>query len=189
MYTIYEGIEKGDLKRLVKPILSIDTYRSKMGEDKDICVISFTVFGKEPATDLVNFIEKSYDWVLDGDISSGEASDGNYLVFIEIERSPKVAEHIVVMLDDMRNLTDQKVDEWKFTYYKGNTEYPVDKETLLKHILTTPEKYQDKMDELEHKETNESLEMNALRAIAGVPSKPAKVSKDMRAIQQAAGIL
>jgi hypothetical protein len=40
-----------------------------MGTDADVCVISFKVAGKEPSADLVSFIEKGYDFVLDADVS------------------------------------------------------------------------------------------------------------------------
>ena len=62
----------GDLNRLVHNELHIDEYKSKMGTDEDVCVISFKVSGKEPGADLVSFIEKGYDFVLDADVSSGE---------------------------------------------------------------------------------------------------------------------
>ena len=57
-----ENLEKGDLKRLVNPEIHIDEYKSKMGDDADIVVLSPKVKGKEPSTDLVNFIEKGYDF-------------------------------------------------------------------------------------------------------------------------------
>ena len=82
-----EGLEKGDLERLVSPKISIDEYKSKMGSDEEIVVVSFTLQGKEPALDLVNFVEKSYEWVADADVSSGEVFDGSYIVFVEIERT------------------------------------------------------------------------------------------------------
>jgi len=67
-----ENLEMGDLARLVHNELHIDEYKSKMGTDADVCVISFKVAGKEPSADLVSFIEKGYDFVLDADVSSGE---------------------------------------------------------------------------------------------------------------------
>ena len=78
-----EGLEHGDLKRLVHPDVHVDEFKSKMGDDADIVVVSFKVASKEPALDLVNFIEKGYDFVLDADLSSGELDDGEYLVFVE----------------------------------------------------------------------------------------------------------
>ena len=117
---LQEGVTHGDLGRLVEPNMTVDEFRSKMGEDKDIVVIGFTVFGKDPADDMVNFIEKSYDWVLDADVSSGETSDGNYVVFVEIQRTNKVPDQILSMIEDLMNLTDQKVEDWTFNYYTGS---------------------------------------------------------------------
>jgi len=89
-----EGLEQGDLDRLVHNKLHVDEFKSKMGSDADIIVLSFKVDGKEPARDLMNFIERGYDWILDADISSGELDDGQYLVFAELERDPAAAKHI-----------------------------------------------------------------------------------------------
>ena len=52
-------MERGDLKRLLHNELHIDQHRSKMGEDADIIVLSFKIKDKEPAADLVDFIEKA----------------------------------------------------------------------------------------------------------------------------------
>ena len=73
-----ENLEHNDLKRLVHPELHIDEYKSKMGDDSDVCVVSFKVSGKEPAADLVSFIEKGYEFVLDADVSSGEKEGLQY---------------------------------------------------------------------------------------------------------------
>ena len=60
-----EGLERGDLDRLVHRKLHIDEFKSKMGSDADIIVLSFKVDGKEPGLDLMNFIERGYDWILE----------------------------------------------------------------------------------------------------------------------------
>jgi len=170
-----EGSEMNDLARLVKPELTIDEFRSKMGEDKDIIVLGFTVLTKEPAADLVNFIEKSYDWVLDADISSGETSDGNYVVFVEVQRKPTAAKHIMTMLTDILNLTDQKIDEWTFSYYKGDKKLPITLANLQDKIIGSPEEYELKTgDSLE-----ESIRLNSLRALAGVTVQPKKITDSL----------
>ena len=185
MTYLQEGSEQGDLNRLVQPIMSIDEFRSKMGEDKDIVVLGFTVFGKEPADDLVNFLEKSYDWVLDADLSSGEASDGNYIVFVEVERTPKVIEQAISLLEDLMNLTEQKLEDWTFTFYNKPEQHPVTKEELSKHIITTAKEYENKIAD----DLKENANLNSLRALAGVTVQPT-VIKDMQIldIQIAAGI-
>lgn len=109
---ITEGLEQNDLARLVHPELHIDEYKSKMGKDEDIIVLSFKVSGREPAEDLVNFIEKGYAWVLDADVSAGELDDGDFLVFVECDREPAVADQVVEMMQDILNLTSQVMGEW-----------------------------------------------------------------------------
>lgn len=177
-----EGIEYGDLARLVKPELSIDEFRSKMGDDKDIVVVGFTVFGKEPAADLVDFVEKSYDWVLDSDLSSGETSDGNYIVFVELQRDKKAAKQIHTMLTDIMNLTNQSLKDWTFTYYKNTERYPFTVEDLTRQILSTPEEYE--------MSTGDALEesLNSLRAVSGIDVKPKKHDSILTSLQIAAGI-
>lgn len=141
---LFEGLEQGDLARLIHPRLHIDEFESKMGDDADIIVLSFKVNGKEPALDLMNFIERGYEWVLDADVSSGELDDGEYLVFAEIERNPAAAEHIVGLLDDILNLTDQKLSEWKFQYRKSANEHDITEEGILSMVPSSPAEYERK---------------------------------------------
>ena len=136
-----EGLEKGDLERLVSSKISIDEYKSKMGSDEEIVVVSFTLQGKEPALDLVNFVEKSYEWVADADVSSGEVFDGSYIVFVEIERTPDVAEQIVEMLEDLERLTEHKVSDWEIEYAKTKQTVEPKVDALKAAIPGTPHDY------------------------------------------------
>ena len=85
------GLQKNDLEFTTDSIFEIDSFKSKMGDDKDIVVLSFSVLGEQPALDLVNFVEKGYPFVLDADKSSGEQADGKYRVFVENDGSLKTA--------------------------------------------------------------------------------------------------
>lgn len=136
-----EGLESGDLERLVLPEISIDEYKSKMGSDDEIVVINFVVQGKEPALDLVNFVEKSYEWVVDADVSSGEVFDGTYIVFIEIDREPTVPDNIMELLEDLENLTEHKVSDWEIKYSKTKKQLKPDLESLKSGIPLTPDEY------------------------------------------------
>ena len=89
------GLRPNDLKDLVKNVFEVDSYQSKMGSDKDIVVLSFTVLEKPAADDLVQFIESGYNFVLDADATSGEQSDGYYRVYVEMERDQKIPEQIM----------------------------------------------------------------------------------------------
>lgn len=168
-----ENIEAGDLKRLVHHELHIDEYKSKMGDDSDIIVISFKVSGKEPSADLVSFIEKGYQDVLDADVSSGEKEGGDYLVFVELERNKKFPELLVQMMEDIMNLTEQKLEDWRVRYYKSIEDHPLTVEAIQSIVPLTPEAYAKKYskdvdepsDELSDKER---ADLDHMRASAGV---------------------
>ena len=81
-HNLSEGLRSGDLKELVSDLFTVDQYRSKMGEDRDIVVLGFHVRDKNPAADLMEFIERGYTYILDADMSTGEESDGQYQVFV-----------------------------------------------------------------------------------------------------------
>lgn len=134
-----EGLRPLDLKEMVYPTFEVDTYRSKMGEDRDVCVLSFQVRDRAPAKDLMEFIEKGYFFVLDSDISTGENDKGEYSVFVELPRSTKLAEHIKQITYGVRKLTG--IDDFKFKYYKSHDEHPVNEETLKNIIPPTPGDY------------------------------------------------
>jgi len=140
-----ENLREGDLKYLVDNIFEIDSYSSKMGEDTDIVVLSFTVENREPGEDLVNFIERGYDFVLDADITPGELDDGRYKVFVEIERNRKISNQILEILDGVGKLTG--VDDFKFRYYKSFKSIPATEESLTETIPTSKDDYAVKIQE------------------------------------------
>lgn len=133
------GLREGDLEDLVYNIFEIDAYKSKMGSDEDIVVLSFTVNEENPAKDLVNFIERGYSFVLDADVSSGEQEDGMYRVFVEIERDAKIGEQIMELIDGVSKLAGR--NDFKFRYYKGFKSIPVSAESLLSEIPVDVESY------------------------------------------------
>lgn len=134
-----EGLRPMDLADLVYPMFEVDTYRSKMGEDRDVCVVSFQVKDRSPAQDLMEFIEKGYNFVLDSDISSGENENGEYSVFVELNRSPKLAEEIKELTYGVRKLTG--INEFSFKYHKQNKVQEATEETLKSTIPLTPGEY------------------------------------------------
>ena len=137
-----EGLERNDLQRLITPVLHADEFKSKLGRDEDVCVLSVGVVGgKEPALDLVSFAEKGYDWVIDADVSPGEDEDGSFIVFIEIERNSQVPEHIMELITDLLNLTGQDLDEWQFAYRSSGKLQPLNVESLNSTIPLTSERY------------------------------------------------
>jgi hypothetical protein len=142
MRNLFEGLEAGDLKRLIHPELHVDEFKSKLGDDCDVVVLSFKVDSKEPANDLVAFVEKGYEWVLDADVSSGEMDDGSYIVFVELDRNDDSTENIMDLMDDLMNVTEQNTEDWRVRYYKSHKEKHLSLESLQELIPTTPEAYE-----------------------------------------------
>jgi hypothetical protein len=160
MRTLFEGLEKGDLARLIHPELHIDEFKSKLGDDADVVVISFKVDSKEPAGDLMSFIEKGYDWVLDSDVSTGEMGDGDYIVFVELDRNDQSADNIMEIMNDITNLTGQETTEWRVRYYKSREEKPLDIDNLKIMIPSSPESYERKFG---------TTEIDQLKTAANLP--------------------
>ena len=190
-----ENLEQGDLKRLVHNELHIDEYKSKMGTDGDVCVSSFKVSGKEPGTDLVSFIEKGYDFVLDADVSSGEKEGGDYLVFVELQRSEELPEQIMAIMNDLMNLTEQKIEDWRVRYYKSTNDNELIPEVLADIIPLTSEAYDAKYGKDDEEEIIDTepeditKDLDAMRSAAGVPvTTTAPKNEYTESLRVAAGI-
>ena len=160
-----DSLRAGDLKLLVNHIFEVDSYQSKMGDDKDVVVLSFTVESKEPANDLVSFIEKGYQFVLDADVTPGELSNGKYKVFVELERNRHVAENIAEILYGVGKLAE--IENFKFRYYKSFDSKDAVVETLSEIIPNSPQDYEQriqerKLESYEHFFSNSMLESIAM---------------------------
>lgn len=139
------GLRAGDLRDLMYDIFEVDSYQSKMGSDKNIIVLSFSCKEKQPAEDLMNFLEKGYNFILDADVTSGEQSDGTYKVFAEIQRDKDAVNNILEIVDGVEQLSG--LDELKFRYYKNFRSNPADEDRLEEMIPLDPESYGIKVNE------------------------------------------
>lgn len=111
------SLRPNDLKYMLTDIFEIDSYSSKMGEDADIVTLSFAVNDRQPAEDLVRFLENGYQFILDADVSPGELDDSTYKVFVEIDRNQDIDNNIFEILDGVKKLSG--IDDWKYRYYKN----------------------------------------------------------------------
>jgi hypothetical protein len=134
-----EGLRSKDLEGFVQNTFLVDTYKSKMGEDRNVAVLSFRVKDRLPALDLMEFIERGYGFVLDADISSGEESDGKYSVFVEIERNRRLPENIKEVIEGISKLTG--IEDWRFRYHKDWQGRAFSLESINEAVPTSPETY------------------------------------------------
>ena len=110
------SLRAGDLVNLIDSVFEVDSFSSKMGDDKNIVTLSFSVQDKQPAEDLANFLEKGYNFILDADATPGEQSDGKYKVFVELQRERNVGSNICEILDGVTKISE--MPNLKFRYYK-----------------------------------------------------------------------
>lgn len=141
-----EGLRPQDLRHLVYSTFQVDSFKSKMGDDQDVCVVTFRVKYREPAIDLMEFIEKGFRFVLDADVSSGENVDGEYYVFVELPRVSRLTDFIADILKSVSYLTG--INKWSFRYHKSITEYRATVDYLKKYIPESPIDYNKTMQEL-----------------------------------------
>jgi hypothetical protein len=189
---LFEGLEQGDLARLINVDVTLDEFISKMGEDQDVAVLAFRVGGKEPANDLMNFIERGYDWVLDSDVSPGELDNGEYVVFVELERSPALIKNIEKLMRDISKLADEDDDVWKFVYKDDPRSYELTAKNLQRIVPATPDAYLARYGEdLDYPDLEFEKELKAMQEVARVPIKKNKqfLDDDIKALKSRAGLL
>lgn len=133
------SLREGDLKDMMDNVFEIDSFSSKMGDDKDIVTLSFSLKEKAPADDLMNFLERGYGFILDADVTSGEQSDGTYKVFVELARDNDVHENILEIVDGVKNLSE--IEDFKFRYYKNWRSQDLSQDTLEELVPNNPDNY------------------------------------------------
>lgn len=169
------------MERQMLPLLTIDQYESKIGDNSDYVTVGFTMKSKESAEDLCSWLERGYDWVVDADTSPGEVAKGKYLVFVEINRRLKVPERIIEMLNDLETLTGLTIEEWKLNI--SDKILPATEKSIKDNVTLSPHAYKEAHIE-------DEAELNEMRELAGLEPHTSYVADDeIKFMQRQAGIL
>jgi hypothetical protein len=158
-----EGLDYHDLEGIMTPTVTVDEYAAKMGKDSEIVTLSFIVNNKQAGSDLSDWFERGYDFVLDAQVSDGELSSGKYLVFVEMNRRTSVPERIITLLDDLQTLTD--IPTRDYTIVVDDEEYEPNIDILKQVIKLSPQQYRETV------ETEKEEELNEMREMAGLDVK------------------
>ena len=167
-----EGLQIGDLNYLVSDTIHIDEYNSKMGQPQDVVTMSFKIRDLMPANDLVSYLENGYDWVLDADVSTGEVTDNQRLVFVEMQRKPNIYNLISEMLIDLDHLTGIKPEQWKFRWYKSQGYESMNEENFDKIVPLTADKYDE-----------------SIKNFTRIKTESEQLNKDISDIKRLSGII
>lgn len=127
------------MKNLVTPIISIDQYRPKIGEDSETVVVAFEVAFEQPAKDLSNLLETDVVESLDVDISQGPNENGNYIVFAEFKRNKDIYNNIMEIMKVVSNVTG--ITEWKFNFFKGTSTVDLNEDNLKNSVVDNASDY------------------------------------------------
>lgn len=144
--TLNEGMRSGDLEDLVLPMLTVDEFNSKVGDDA--IVFGFYVNDRDAAMDLNRFIQKSPVKLLDTEISPAPDQRGFYLVFFEILLNDRMPEQVEELLKEVKPLV--KIEKWKLQI-RGQ-------EDLIEFSREVVEKYQKHLEKEIEKKTEKKAE-------------------------------
>ena len=174
---LFESLGYKDMEGLIKPIIHIDEFTSKMGDDDDIIVLSFFVRDEQAAKDLMKWFEKGYDFIIDADRSPGEIKPNRYLVYVEIRRRSIAGAHTHQLLEDLSTLTEFEPEDWTMVY-EGNS-MPFSQEEFERVVPLSPKEYR----------KQHEGDLNEWRVAAGLPTKAIYEEDDaIKALQTAAGM-
>jgi hypothetical protein len=158
-----EGLRRADLKDMVDNLFTIDQFKSKMGDDKHTIVLRFRAANKEPAVDLMEFIERGFNSVLDADVSSGEEKDGYYSVFVELERTEHAPAQIKELINGISQLCD--CTTWRFRWYKDIGGHDFSEEAIKENVPLTAEEYARSIEGQDAGEIAEFFDQGAIDSI------------------------
>jgi hypothetical protein len=178
MTQLNEGLEYHDMMGLVKPTVHIDEFESRMGDDADVIVVSFYLRNSQAADDLVIWLEKGYDFILDADRSPGEIKPNRYLVYAEFRRSPEFVKNFNQVMTELPNLT--AIDPDKFKIHVNKKSYPYSEKAVADTVTLTPAAYN----------RDQEGDINQIREAAGLTPKPIyrRVARDLKNWQDLAHI-
>lgn len=112
---LLENLFEGDLKNVVRPVISIDDFESKI--DENALVLAFYSKNYEAAEDLAVFVERSsISRILDTEVSINTNKEGDHLIFIEVDISNLKYNEIGDLVNDVIKVSSRLVGrdtEWK----------------------------------------------------------------------------
>ncbi len=177
MKQLHESLDYLDMEGHLTPVLGIDEYKSQIGQDSDIVVLNFLVSGEQVGNDLVDWLERGYDWIIDSEVSPGEVVGSKYMVFAEMNRRSTAPRRIMEILEDLKTLTGIKSDNWQLKI--NGKKMPASIEAMENNIILDSNEYR----------ANEERELNEWREIAGLTTvKTQEIDEDLVAWQRQAGI-
>ena len=139
------GLQAGDLKNMMYDIFEVDSYASKMGDDKNIVTLSFSVMEKAAADDLMNFLEKGYILeIVDGVKELSNIDDFKFRYYKGFKSKSVTEEELTATIPNDPANYGLRVDETNLDNYKNFFSNSfVESVNLLENKLTIKKAFAD----------------------------------------------
>lgn len=158
------SLKNGDLSGTIEPVISIDEFEPKAGNNKQVIVVAFYLTDLEPAEDLNTFIQRGFIDTLDVEVSPSTDEEGRYLVFVEMSRDDTFPNKFQALVSDIENVSGDL--PWKVkTYLSDDKEFDLLDPNVFKYVIINPDEYVTKdefMKESVKKEITEFLQDSML---------------------------
>lgn len=149
------SLNREDLKDTILPLVSIDEFEPKAGDNDHVIVVAFYLTDDDPAEDLNTFIQRGFIDTLDVEASPNTDEEGRYLVFVEMNRDDAFPNKFQALLKDIENVSG-KMDWEVRTYLAEDRTFKFNDPELYNWIILSPENYVPK-DEFKMKEIKEGI--------------------------------
>lgn len=149
------GLKHDELAGTIRPLISVDEFDPKAGETPEVIVIGFYACDDDPAQDLNTFIQRGTFDVLDADVSPNPDENGEYLVFVEFERTPEFEKTFYKFIKDIENVTGKQ--DWMVKPYLCDHALSITDPELFSYIITQPNLYTPKDEFVMDVQVEESL--------------------------------
>ena len=88
-----------------------------------------------------------------------------------MERRHSILDNLKDLLNDLSHLTDIKLKEWKFKWYKQKEYYPLDENSLADIVPDSPgkyKKYTEQFESVQSEQKSLSDELSTIKKLSGI---------------------
>lgn len=135
------GLREGDLRDTILSKLSLDEFEPKTGDNKDVVVCGFGVIDKNVGNDLSVFLNNAsyFENIRDVEVSPNRNDDGNFMVFVELDRNENSMKFIQEMISDIERISGKL--KWEASTHLTDNFYPLGSDELNEYFISDPENY------------------------------------------------
>lgn len=149
------GLKHAELDGTVRPLISVDEFDPKSGDTPEVIVIGFYFCDDDPAQDMNTFIQRGTIDTLDSEVSPNPDENGEYLVFVEFQRTAEFEKTFYKFIKDIENVTGKQ--DWLVKPYLCDHALSITDPELFSYIITEPNLYQPKDEFVMDTQVEESL--------------------------------